>query len=147
MKRARFTEEQIIGVLREHEAGAKTADLALKRGDARLISLEKISRRSILVESARLIYFSIHTRIRLREMSWRLKGACSLATKILLRHPPLELDTVGSVLCHGPSSSESPPSRSIAENYPVGPLQLTGSRRLITRSPLINRADRGCRNS
>ncbi|WP_314949271.1 hypothetical protein [Bradyrhizobium cosmicum] len=28
MKRARFTEEHIIGVLREHEAGAKTADLA-----------------------------------------------------------------------------------------------------------------------
>jgi hypothetical protein len=26
MKRARFTEEQIIGVLKEHEAGAKTAD-------------------------------------------------------------------------------------------------------------------------
>ncbi|SHK67072.1 hypothetical protein SAMN05444321_0268 [Bradyrhizobium lablabi] len=26
MKRARFTEQQIIGVLREHEAGAKTAD-------------------------------------------------------------------------------------------------------------------------
>jgi len=27
MKRIRFTEEQIIAVLREHEAGAKTADL------------------------------------------------------------------------------------------------------------------------
>jgi len=28
MKRNRFTEEQIIGVLREHEAGAKAVDLA-----------------------------------------------------------------------------------------------------------------------
>ena len=32
MKRARFTEEQIIGVLKEHEAGAKTADRARKHG-------------------------------------------------------------------------------------------------------------------
>ena len=32
MKRARFTEEQIIGVLKEHEAGAKTAGLARKHG-------------------------------------------------------------------------------------------------------------------
>src|SRR3546814_9026551 len=32
MKRARFTEEQIIGVLKEVEAGAKTADLARRHG-------------------------------------------------------------------------------------------------------------------
>ena len=32
MKRIRFTEEQIIAVLREHEAGAKTTDLARKHG-------------------------------------------------------------------------------------------------------------------
>ena len=32
MKRLRITEEQIIGVLREAEAGAKTAELARKHG-------------------------------------------------------------------------------------------------------------------
>ena len=32
MKRRRFTEQQIIAVLREHEAGAKTGDLARKHG-------------------------------------------------------------------------------------------------------------------
>ena len=32
MKRKRFTDEQIIAVLRDHEAGAKAADLAHKHG-------------------------------------------------------------------------------------------------------------------
>jgi len=32
MKRTRFTEEQIIGILREHEAGAATADVCRKHG-------------------------------------------------------------------------------------------------------------------
>jgi putative transposase len=32
MKRKRFTEDQIIGILREQEEGAKTGDLARKHG-------------------------------------------------------------------------------------------------------------------
>lgn len=32
MKRSRFSEEQIIGILKEHEAGIAVADLARKHG-------------------------------------------------------------------------------------------------------------------
>lgn len=32
MKRSRFTEEQIIGILKEQEAGAKTAEVCRKHG-------------------------------------------------------------------------------------------------------------------
>jgi putative transposase len=32
MKRGRFTEEQIVGILQEQEAGAKTADVLRKHG-------------------------------------------------------------------------------------------------------------------
>ena len=32
MKRSKFTEEQIIGILREQDAGAKTADICRRHG-------------------------------------------------------------------------------------------------------------------
>jgi putative transposase len=32
MKRSRFTEEQIIGILKQHEAGVKTVDLCREHG-------------------------------------------------------------------------------------------------------------------
>jgi putative transposase len=32
MKRSRFTQEQIIGILKEHEAGSKPSELARKHG-------------------------------------------------------------------------------------------------------------------
>jgi putative transposase len=32
MKRKRFSEEQIFGILKEHELGAKTADVCRKHG-------------------------------------------------------------------------------------------------------------------
>jgi putative transposase len=35
MKRSGFTEEQIIGVLKEHQVGLSAADLCRKRGQMR----------------------------------------------------------------------------------------------------------------
>ena len=41
MKPSRFTEEQIIGILREQDAGAKTADVCRKYGISRKLCQTK----------------------------------------------------------------------------------------------------------
>jgi hypothetical protein len=59
MKKSRFNEEQIIGMVKEHEAGKKVADIALDRGSAKhAVHLEKQVRRdgrqrSAAIKSAR----------------------------------------------------------------------------------------------
>jgi hypothetical protein len=39
MKKSRYTEEQLIGILKQHEAGVKTADVCREHGSARRHSM------------------------------------------------------------------------------------------------------------
>lgn len=47
MKRKRFSEEQIIAILREHEADVPTADLCREHGKSSANLLEKKWRRTV----------------------------------------------------------------------------------------------------
>jgi putative transposase len=52
MKRSRFTEDQIIGILKEHEAGVSVADLCRKHGvrDATVYIYGRLSRCKVFFE-------------------------------------------------------------------------------------------------
>ncbi len=52
MKRSRYSEEQIIGILAEHEAGAKCADLCRKHGMSEGTEPRRVFRRLISVSYA-----------------------------------------------------------------------------------------------
>ena len=41
MKRSRFSEEQIVGILKEHEAGRKVAELAREHGVSEAMQLPR----------------------------------------------------------------------------------------------------------
>jgi hypothetical protein len=59
MKKQRFTEEQIIAVLKEQEAGAKVADLCRKQEDrsSRQAGQEAIHHRDVAARRCRLDLF------------------------------------------------------------------------------------------
>jgi putative transposase len=83
MKRARFTEEQIITVLKEHEAGARTADLAQKHGISEATSYNwKAKYGGMVVSEARRLKALEDENakpkklfnLRLPELSWNAKN-------------------------------------------------------------------------
>jgi putative transposase len=53
MKRSRFTEDQIIGVLKEHEAGIPTAQLCRKHGISEATSTTRVIAGGMEVSEAR----------------------------------------------------------------------------------------------
>jgi hypothetical protein len=97
------------------------ANQTLERGNTRFVRLKQIGGSDVLIERACLKLVDPDPDqvtgdiVPLREPVQRL------AAQILLLHLPFELDAVGSMLCHRPSSSESPAARSIVENHPVRP--------------------------
>ena len=71
MKRSRFTEEQIIGILKEHEAGVSVADLCRKHG----VEFESVSFRGVRGKGLRTLLFG----------PYALAAACIESLRIIRR--------------------------------------------------------------
>jgi hypothetical protein len=139
MKRARLTEDQIIGVSKEHEAGAKRADLARKHGVGRRTYGKRsfgpqtqISptnpaswryRRSILPPRANM-------RPRRRSCSDSSMGTTSTSRADMLSSP-----SAFSCRCKPSRGSKWPETSPTLSQMNFGADESRGRRRRISRSP------------
>ena len=87
MKRKRFTEEQIIGVLREQEAGAKVADPCRRQGDLGrdVLQLESQVRRHGCVGGEAIEGRSRTRMFRLKEASGRADAGAAALREFLVK--------------------------------------------------------------
>jgi hypothetical protein len=118
MKRARFMEEQIIGVLREHEAGAKAADLARKHG---------VSEATLYNWNAKYGRMDVLDAKRPRQSRLKPASPCLAAVKICCR---MTIGAGGSLRHHRKADDKAPNWRSAAPTYALAAL-LSMRRRVI----------------
>lgn len=135
MKRKKFTEEQIIGVLKEAEAGAKTADLARRHGvseatiynwkakmTSRMLATFPCAMQVLLVEA-----ISVTCKAICRHRGPKMIGPPSSPRKLTnsLRAPlygPQSAPVQRSA--RGPHAVSSPRSRSIGNRLLIQPVRV-----------------------